>query len=327
MLCRFCAVFCFFLFVLFALTAQGMTIDTVSRQEAADLGLGGTPTGIGAPLPGFSTSAPFAAGGEVSSEVWFNPTTGLYTYFIRGVESLVLDLVRIEVSGTWAGSDLLNFGEVTEERTGIGGVDQIAFSALLVSATYDQQVSALNAVTFYVQSQQPPEVVQAQVFDQFGRIEAVSSFGPSSQADVLIQKTGTFLAGTIAFSIQVVNNGPGEATGIVVTDVLPSQVAFNSDTCGGVNLPPWTWNVGTLASGASVSCDLTVSVNAGVVAGLVSNTAVVQADQTDPDSSNDTSSVDVLVSPVEDIPVLGFSGLAVLFFLLIGGGFWLVRKV
>ena len=65
------------------------------------------------------------------------------------------------------------------------------------------------------------------------------------------------------YTIVVTNNGPADATNVVVDDTLPDSVGYVSDTCGGTYLPAihsWAWQVGALFSGQQVACGITVQV-------------------------------------------------------------------
>ncbi|MCP3904720.1 MAG: DUF11 domain-containing protein [Planctomycetes bacterium] len=84
-----------------------------------------------------------------------------------------------------------------------------------------------------------------------------------TQADVDIVKThdpDPVVAGTeLVITLTVTNNGPSDAQNVVVTDVLPTQVTYLSDSCGGsFDGTTFTWNIGTLADEQTVSCDITV---------------------------------------------------------------------
>jgi uncharacterized repeat protein (TIGR01451 family) len=78
------------------------------------------------------------------------------------------------------------------------------------------------------------------------------------------------VGGTFTYTIDLTNDGPQTATGVVVTDTLSSDLTYVSDTCGGSGAPNWTWNVGTLAADASTSCTITVSLND---CNIITNTA------------------------------------------------------
>lgn len=105
------------------------------------------------------------------------------------------------------------------------------------------------------------------------------------------------------FTLQVNNAGPGGATGVVAVDTLPPQLAYVSNTCGATfSAPELTWTIGNLASGQTVSCSLTVTVNGQ---GSFQNQVVVSGDEIDPVLANNTAVATVsglLASPPLSIP-------------------------
>ncbi len=115
----------------------------------------------------------------------------------------------------------------------------------------------------------------------------------------------------LTYTLTVINNGPSDATGVVVTDPLPSATTYVSDTCGGTNTPPWTWNIGALANGASVSCDVVVSINPTPPASI-SNTATVSAATNDaaPDNNSDTeeTTLDAVPPQVTNVDSVATTG-------------------
>ncbi len=156
----------------------------------------------------------------------------------------------------------------------------------------------------------------------------------ASGADLAITK-GTTVSGTLApgdqftYNLSVTNNGPGDATGVVVTDALPAGLAYVSDTCGGswdAGSSTWTWTIGNLAAAASSNCDLTVEVQPGA-SGTITNTASVTANESDPDPANSQASADVQVSSsVPGIPALSGGGVLLMLVLLAGGALILLRR-
>ena len=89
----------------------------------------------------------------------------------------------------------------------------------------------------------------------------------------------------VTFTITVENKGPNDATGVEVTDQLPSGYTYVSSTPSQGTYDPATgvWDVGDLANGDSATLTITATVNAS---GDYTNTAEVTAlDQTDPDST------------------------------------------
>jgi uncharacterized repeat protein (TIGR01451 family) len=120
-------------------------------------------------------------------------------------------------------------------------------------------------------------------------------------ADLTITKSapsGTYRAGDqISYTIAVTNNGPSAAETVLVTDNLPSQVAYvscsatNGGVCGGTGNNR-TVTFGTLSSGATATITLVAQINAGVAGGTkITNTADVSAITSDPNTRNNTSKV------------------------------------
>jgi gliding motility-associated-like protein/uncharacterized repeat protein (TIGR01451 family) len=87
----------------------------------------------------------------------------------------------------------------------------------------------------------------------------------------------------VTFSIVVRNNGPDNATNVVVTDVLPSGYTFVSANPSAGNWLSPNWQVGSLASGGSQTLLISATVNA---TGNYLNRASVTATETDPDITN-----------------------------------------
>lgn len=136
------------------------------------------------------------------------------------------------------------------------------------------------------------------------------------RSDLTLTKSAETSGGNVLFTITVMNQGPDDATGVVVIDDLPAEVNYVSDTCGGSNVPPWTWNIGSLANGASDTCSILTTV-VSPNPGSVSNSASVSGDQGDPDSesASDSVEVDVAVAPAP-APATSRAGLLVLGVLL-----------
>ncbi|MEX0313515.1 MAG: gliding motility-associated C-terminal domain-containing protein [Allomuricauda sp.] len=88
----------------------------------------------------------------------------------------------------------------------------------------------------------------------------------------------------VTFTITVTNDGPSDATGVVVSDALPSGYIYLSDNSGGTySAVTGLWNVGTILGGGNASLDITARVN---TSGDYNNIAeVVAAIQLDPDST------------------------------------------
>jgi uncharacterized repeat protein (TIGR01451 family) len=160
----------------------------------------------------------------------------------------------------------------------------------------------------------------------FNGVAINASLGPTD-ADLSIDKTGGFANDQILFTVTVTNSGPDDATNVVVTDPLPPEVTYDSDDCGGMDVPPWTWNVGSLPVNTSATCNLTVDVDPDAT-GEVVNTATVTADQNDPSPGDESSTAVVPLGggSVLEIPTLGRMGLLLLVLVLAGVGALMITK-
>jgi uncharacterized repeat protein (TIGR01451 family)/CSLREA domain-containing protein len=133
-------------------------------------------------------------------------------------------------------------------------------------------------------------------------------FVPPSGADLAITKSGVpnpVLSGNrLTYTLTVTNNGPQDATGVTVTDALPASLHFNSvsssqGTCTrstATNPQPKggtvTCSVGNLANGAKASITIVVTTT---TPGMLTNTAKVNGNQADPDSSNNSATATTTV--------------------------------
>ena len=89
---------------------------------------------------------------------------------------------------------------------------------------------------------------------------------------------------TVIFKIVVTNYGPAEASGVKVTNQLPSGYTYVSSSpySGGYDNGTGLWTIGTLAKDSSASLDVTATVNAD--GDYMDLAEVIASDQQDPDS-------------------------------------------
>ncbi|HEU0020914.1 MAG TPA: hypothetical protein VFR55_04475, partial [Dehalococcoidia bacterium] len=112
---------------------------------------------------------------------------------------------------------------------------------------------------------------------------------------------GSVLAGgPLSYVIPVTNNGPDDATGVVVTDTLAPGVTFdagNSDgTCTEVTPGTVSCQVGPLTAGTTRNLNLGVVVNAESPSGLLLiNTGEVSGQESDPHLQNNSAAAATLV--------------------------------
>lgn len=124
------------------------------------------------------------------------------------------------------------------------------------------------------------------------------------RVDISLNKAvdAQFRAGeNLSYTLTVTNNGPSDAANVVLSDVLPNEVTFvsaNPATASGPN--PVTWNLGTLASGATRTIQLVVRVKDWINQPFT-NTASVTS--TTPESSATDNSDTAVADPEEPTPV------------------------
>ena len=125
-------------------------------------------------------------------------------------------------------------------------------------------------------------------------------------ADVSITKTAAFTGnGNYTFTLSVTNLGPAAATGVSVTDTVPST-CYTIDNNQGAgwagtrNGNTVTWSIGNLAVGSTATLPIKVNRQQNGTGCL--NTATVSSTSTDPNSNNNSSSI-IANSVVSDLAV------------------------
>jgi uncharacterized repeat protein (TIGR01451 family) len=136
-------------------------------------------------------------------------------------------------------------------------------------------------------------------------------------ADLAITKTAPAAAtagSTLTYSLAVRNNGPTDATGVSLTDVIPANTTFASFTApaGWVVMTPAVGATGTvtatnstLIAMSSATFTLVVNVNSGVAVGAtITNTANVAAGTPDPNPANNAATATTTIAAtVSDLSI------------------------
>jgi uncharacterized repeat protein (TIGR01451 family) len=126
-----------------------------------------------------------------------------------------------------------------------------------------------------------------------GRLNAGPCVGP--QADVAITETVDNampnLGDTITFTVTISDNGPVDASGVVVDDVLPAGLAFASATASQGSYDPASgmWQVGNVTTAAPQTLALRAVVTSSST--LTNTATIAHADQFDPNLGNNAASV------------------------------------
>jgi len=147
------------------------------------------------------------------------------------------------------------------------------------------------------------------------------TFTPAPTADLALTKTASpnpvTSGSTLTFQIGVINNGPGAAANVAVSDpLLPTGTTFQScaasnpgslgvscaappagTSCNNPNPCPVSATLGTIPSGGFAQVTIIVTVTAPAGTSLSPNTAAVTSSTLDPIPANNHQSVTVTVSP------------------------------
>lgn len=166
--------------------------------------------------------------------------------------------------------------------------------------------------------------VPPDAFDDTATVQTTVNVGADLDLEKTLVTAGPISQGeVIVFRLDVTNNGPSDATGISVTDVLPAGLQFVDSACATETAGTVTWPVGSLAAGASASCEFRVTVTS---TGSITNSATVTGSPADPGGSDsDSVTFTAAAAGPASIPLLGIEGLLALAALLAIGGVWVVR--
>lgn len=135
-----------------------------------------------------------------------------------------------------------------------------------------------------------------------GMVNILLNTSPTSGADLALgmsPPSNTLAVGNNQiFMISAVNEGPNDATGVTVTDMLPAQLTFISATasqgaCLGTN--SISCDLGSLPSPGSASVTITATINAAGTDNTITNQASVSATESDSNLANNSASAAITV--------------------------------
>ncbi len=142
-------------------------------------------------------------------------------------------------------------------------------------------------------------------WDQFNQtLEPVTSTAQVQirEADLAISKFSQFDAvaagDNLTYTLTITNYGPSSASGVVVTDTLPSGLTYSEAAPLPISGPnPLVWNLGTLLPGETQTITMVTLVNS-MATGMLTNTVQVQANEPDPDlANNDSAETNLVIQP------------------------------
>ena len=211
------------------------------------------------------------------------------------------------VSGTFVSGS----GTVTENPVGSGSLS-ISIDDLAASQSAVIDVVVLVAADAGASLDNTASVVGSPDTDTDPSNNSATETTPVVRnVDVAVTKTssGTPTAGgSMTYSIEVTNNGPGDARGVEVTDTLDAALTFDSFDAGtsGVTISQngqdLTFDVGTLTSGQTETFTFVVDI-ATSATGTLNNQADITTTDVDTDTSNNSDDDDVTVVVDTDLVI------------------------
>ncbi|NJN96086.1 MAG: DUF11 domain-containing protein [Anaerolineales bacterium] len=138
---------------------------------------------------------------------------------------------------------------------------------------------------------------------------ATSTTTVNPVADLMIAKSDfpdPVTAGTsLTYTLTITNNGPSEATDVVITDTLPASVTFDSSSgfCSSQPNNQVRCTYANIASGsAGAPATITVTVNPAAP-NLITNTASVTSNEFDPNANNNAATITTTVNRLVNLSI------------------------
>ena len=135
---------------------------------------------------------------------------------------------------------------------------------------------------------------------------------PTGDVAVAVSASAATVANgqTLVFTYTASNNGPSNATGVALTQMLPSGFTYVSSNPaqGTYNSTTGVWTVGSIANGANTT--MTITATANTVGSYTASTAKTAENEFDNVAANNTASINVAVTATADIAVTNTAGTA-----------------
>lgn len=231
--------------------------------------------------------------------------------------------------------------------TGIWTIGSIAgagaTSILTITATANQLGPITNIAEVATQDQADTDSIPGN--DDGDQSEddednATITVGAIPVVDLSLSKTADnltpTLGGNVTFTLTVSNAGPDDATGVVVTDLLPAGLDYVSDDSGAYVPGTGVWTVGAIANGGSATLNIVTELT--LTGPVVNITEITGQDQMDSDSipGNDSGNqseddednvlIRILFPPAIPVPTLSVWSLILATLSLLLMGLYRVRS-
>ncbi|MCW9705422.1 CshA/CshB family fibrillar adhesin-related protein [Fodinibius salsisoli] len=209
------------------------------------------------------------------------------------------EATNIEVTDTPTNLSIDNVsGACTTLPCTIASLASGAKTSVTVMATIDSPGAFDNTVTVTPAEEDSEPSNNTDDTENGGSADASADLSMSKSVDNATPDVGK----QVTFTLSISNAGPSEATGVTVTDQLPSGYDFvgAQATAGSYDESSGIWTVGSLADGANASLDLTATV---LDDGDYANTTTVDSDTPDPDPNDNTGGSTPNPNPSADVAV------------------------
>ena len=218
------------------------------------------------------------------------------------VSATVGDTFPASLTCTWT---CVGAGGGTCTAGGAGNINDSASLPVAGSVTYTAACSISAAATGTLSN--TATVASAATDPTPGNNSATDNDTLVGAADIAIGKTVNnatpTLGSNVVFTVTATNNGPSNATGVVVNDLLPVGLAFVSavPSTGSYNSTTGAWTVGALGNGASATLAITATVNR--IQSMLNQASKSAAGEADPRGDNNSAAVRLNGMPLIDIQV------------------------
>ncbi|MDO7171058.1 LamG-like jellyroll fold domain-containing protein [Mariniflexile sp. AS56] len=167
---------------------------------------------------------------------------------------------------------------------------QVLISALVNPGTSGTHINNLATLKSSSQSDSKASnnFARAEVFVDPANLELTKSVDDTSPDE----------GQTVEFTLKVKNNGPSNATSVLVNDLMPDGLTYVSDDSGGTyDSVSGDWTIGTILDGDSIEINILAQVDANTAAKTITNNfTFVSFDQADDDRSDNKAAVELFVN-------------------------------
>ncbi len=223
---------------------------------------------------------PVTGGFDQIDDIGMDPATGI----LYGIHTTGSNDQLVTINTTTGAAIAVGTG------TGIADMEGMTFDTTgqLIGTTGNAGLAATNNSFFRVDKATGLATFELALGASGADYEAVTCMTQGIDVSDLeltkdVDNASPIVGQTVTFTIEVVNQGEDDATGVEVTDQLPAGLSYISDDSGGAyNSGTGVWTIGALANGATATLQIQAQVTA---AGSITNVAEVSAsDNVDQDS-------------------------------------------